>query len=289
MIVRSRVHAVLVALLLSLGLTASARAQQAPLPQPLRPAMPATTPALPAAAGAPALDRLPQIDWTSRALPPPRTATLADPFRHVGGDLARFLSTDTARIVAMGGAVAVMAHPFDRHFVEESREHLRPRGRFDAGNIGGSFLVQTGGAFATLAIGQFTDSPRIASLGADLVRAQFVSQAVVQGVKFATGRTRPDGSNRFAFPSGHTASAAATATVLQQHFGWKAGVPAYAFAAYVASSRMAADKHHLSDVLMGAAIGIAAGRTVTMGVGRTRFDVGVTPTVGGAAVMFTKR
>lgn len=281
MIVRFRVPAVLLALMLHVTLAASARAQ-APLARPLPPA--------PASADAETrLDRLPQIDWTGRADPAPRTATLADPFRHIGADLARFLSTDTARIVAMGGAAALMARPFDRHFVEESREHLRPRGRFEAGNIGGSFLVQTGGAFATLAIGQLTDSPRIASLGADLVRAQLVSQAVVQGVKFATGRTRPDGSNRFAFPSGHTASAAATATVLQRHFGWKAGIPAYAFAAYVASSRMAADRHHLSDVLMGAAVGIAAGRSVTMSVGRTRFDVGVTPTVGGAAVTFTKR
>ncbi len=285
MIVRFRAPSVLLALVLHVTLAASARAQE-PLAQPL-PLPPAPAPASDAAETR--LDRLPQIDWTGRADPAPRTATLADPFRHIGADLTRFLSTDTARIVAMGGAVALMARPFDRHFVEESREHLRPRGRFEAGNIGGSFLVQTGGAFATLAVGQFTDSPRIASLGADLVRAQFVSQAVVQGMKFATGRTRPDGSNHFAFPSGHTASAAATATVLQRHFGWKAGIPAYAFAAYVASSRMAADKHHLSDVLMGAAIGVAAGRSVTMSVGRTRFDVGVTPTIGGAAVMFTKR
>ena len=86
-----------------------------------------------------------------------------------------------------------------------------------------------------------------------------------------------------------TASAFATATVLQGHFGWKAGVPAYAFAGFVAASRMAADKHYLSDVLLGAGIGIAAGRTVTVRVRGERFALGAAPTQGGAMVMFTKR
>lgn len=52
---------------------------------------------------------------------------------------------------------------------------------------------------------------------------------------------------------------------------------------------MSADKHHLSDVLMGAAIGVAAGRTVTVRLAGEKFDVGVAPTVGGAAITFTKR
>ena len=50
---------------------------------------------------------------------------------------------------------------------------------------------------------------------------------------------------------------------------------------------MSANKHHLSDVIMGAAFGIAAAHTVTIGSGRTRFDMGVSPTHGGGAVTFT--
>jgi membrane-associated phospholipid phosphatase len=103
-------------------------------------------------------------------------------------------------------------------------------------------------------------------------------------------RTRPDGSDNVSFPSGHTASAFATASVLQRHYGWKIGVPAYAFGAYVASARLAADKHHLSDVLMGAGIGLVAGRAVTVGMGGQRFDLGVAPTPGrGAMVTFTRK
>jgi hypothetical protein len=52
---------------------------------------------------------------------------------------------------------------------------------------------------------------------------------------------------------------------------------------------MAANKHHLSDVLFGAAIGVAAGRTVTMSLGSTKFDMAVVPVQRGAAISFTRR
>jgi hypothetical protein len=212
-----------------------------------------------------------------------------NPFTSVGRDLQRFFSADTAKIVGVFGAAAAMASTKDRAWVEASQVHLQPATRFEAGNIGGSFLVQTAAAIGTFAVGKATGNTRVSAVGADLLRAQVVSQVVVQGVKFATHRTRPDGSNAQSFPSGHTASAFATATVLNRHFGWKAAIPAYAFAGYVGASRTSANKHHLSDVLMGAAVGISAGRSVTVGMGGAKFDLGVAPTTGGAAVTFRRR
>jgi membrane-associated phospholipid phosphatase len=157
------------------------------------------------------------------------------------------------------------------------------------GNIGGNLYAQLGAGIGTYVIGRATNKPQVALLGGDLIRAQIVSQIFVQGAKFAAERTRPDGSNDFSFPSGHTASAFATATVLQEHFGWKAGLPAYAFAGFVGASRMASNKHYLSDVLVGAGIGIAAGRTVTIRLGGEKFALGAAPTQGGAMVSFTKK
>jgi membrane-associated phospholipid phosphatase len=183
---------------------------------------------------------------------------------------------------------AAVAYSWDQAGVRESQEHLKGS-IFQVGNIGGSFLVQTGAALGTWAVGAVSDNQKTKAVGGDLMRAQFVSQLVVQGVKLATRRERPDGSNNHSFPSGHTASAFATASVLDRHFGWKAGVPAYGFATFVAVSRMSANKHHMSDVIMGAAVGLAAGHAVTVGVGGARFDMGVAPTHGGAAVTFTKR
>jgi membrane-associated phospholipid phosphatase len=110
----------------------------------------------------------------------------------------------------------------------------------------------------------------VASVGGDLIRAQVVAQAMTAGIKLSARRHRPDGGE-FSFPSGHTSVTFATATVVQRHFGWRAGLPAYALASYVAASRVHVKRHFLSDVAFGAVVGVVAGRTVTIGRGRARF------------------
>jgi membrane-associated phospholipid phosphatase len=78
----------------------------------------------------------------------------------------------------------------------------------------------------------------------------------------------------------------ASATVLQRHVGWKAGIPAYAVASYVALSRVQMQKHYLSDVAFGAALGILAARTVTIGHGQG-LQMAPLAAAGGAGVSFT--
>lgn len=55
----------------------------------------------------------------------------------------------------------------------------------------------------------------------------------------------------------------ASTTVLQRHLGWRAALPTYTMASYVAISRLRENRHFLSDVMFGAALDIASGRTVT--------------------------
>ena len=102
----------------------------------------------------------------------------------------------------------------------------------------------------------------------------------------AVGRQRPDGTG-YSFPSGHSSVTFATATVLQRNFGWKVGIPAYGLAAYVAASRVQVERHFLSDVTFGAALGIVAGRSVTIGRGDARFAVSPAVVPGGAGISFT--
>jgi len=119
-----------------------------------------------------------------------------------------------------------------------------------------------------------------------LIRAQVVAETTTLAIKYSVGRVRPDGTG-YSFPSGHAAATFATATVLERHFGWKVGIPAYLVASYVAASRLENRRHYLSDVAFGAALGIAAGRTVTIGRGAARFAVGPMATEGGGGVSFT--
>lgn len=70
---------------------------------------------------------------------------------------------------------------------------------------------------------------------------------------------RPDGSNDKSFPSGHTATAFMTATMLNKEYADKSpwiGVGAYGVATATGLMRMANNKHWLSDVLTGAGIGV---------------------------------
>ena len=83
----------------------------------------------------------------------------------------------------------------------------------------------------------------------------------VQGLKNATNVMRPDGSDNHSFPSGHTATAFMTATMLNKEYGYKSpwiGVGAYSVATATGLMRMANNKHWLSDVMVGAGIGIMA-------------------------------
>ncbi len=86
-----------------------------------------------------------------------------------------------------------------------------------------------------------------------------IMASVVNTMKQTTHVMRPDGSNDHSFPSGHTATAFMTATMLTKEYGHKSpwiGIGAYATAVATGTMRIANNKHWLSDVLTGAGIGI---------------------------------
>jgi hypothetical protein len=56
---------------------------------------------------------------------------------------------------------------------------------------------------------------------------------------------------------------------------------------YVAASRVQVRRHYLSDVVLGATLGVVAGRSVTIGRGDTKFALGPSVVPGGAGVNFT--
>jgi membrane-associated phospholipid phosphatase len=89
------------------------------------------------------------------------------------------------------------------------------------------------------------------------------AQLVTTGLKEAFPETRPDGSDRKSFPSGHTSQAFAAATSLINRQGQSVGIPALAVATFVGFARVQADKHHWYDVMVGAGIGAASGFLIT--------------------------
>ena len=264
------------------GLAVPAWAQE-PLP-PGNPDDSTTAPITPDA------DDTPQVPQPIRPVPPellPISAVqTANVFKLSAGDFKNFFSADTARTMGYVSLVAIATAPWDREGINNGFNI--PTALFESGNLLGQFAFQTTAGFATYGLAKAVGNGKAAVVGRDIVRAQLLSQVMVQTLKYTVRRERPDGSNNQAFPSGHSSSAFATATVLHRHYGWKIGVPAYALGGYIALARMAWNRHHATDVVMGAGFGIAAARTVTMSVAKTRFSVGVQPQAGGASLNFTK-
>jgi undecaprenyl-diphosphatase len=130
-------------------------------------------------------------------------------------------------------------------------------------------LTHLGGARSTLVVGlglvALGGVERRVGLAALL--ANGLSHLLVQVLKRTVARARPchtdgrplaliDLPDPFSFPSGHSAAAFAVAVPLAVAHAWLA--PAVlGLAALVAWSRVALRVHHPSDVLVGAALGIA--------------------------------
>jgi hypothetical protein len=89
--------------------------------------------------------------------------------------------------------------------------------------------------------------------------SNLISALITHGLKETVYKTRPDGTENNSFPSGHTSFAFTNATVLFYEFNNSSPLLAYsgyAFATTTATFRVLNNKHWVSDVLMGAGIGI---------------------------------
>jgi len=87
------------------------------------------------------------------------------------------------------------------------------------------------------------------------LKSLITNTAVTFGLKLAVDKERPDKSDDNSFPSGHTSTAFQGAAFIHKRYGFKYSLPAYAGAVSVGYTRVQADKHHIEDVLAGAAIG----------------------------------
>lgn len=227
------------------------------------------------------IDAAPSLAQTADPGPP----SLGGVVKEMPRDLWRFLSLDTAVVLSLGADAAVIAHTWDDDLADEVDKQATFNNAMAPGHTYGAFSMQAVVGVGMYATGWFARKERLARTGADIMRAQVLSQLYVQAIKFTAQRERPNQLNSHSFPSGHSASAFATASVLQRHYGWKVGVPATAVAAYVATARVHDNYHYLSDVIFGSAMGIAAQRTVTLHAGRYGMTVMPTATRGGAGVI----
>lgn len=119
-------------------------------------------------------------------------------------------------------------------------------------------LVATWGLHAAGVEGQ-SSWKRLAASNA--ISAMFMA-SLTNALKYTVRERRPDGSSSNSFPSGHTATAFMAATILHKEYGqtqspWYS-VAGYSMATATAVGRVLNNRHWVTDVLVGAGVGIIA-------------------------------
>ena len=197
-------------------------------------------------------------------------------------------SRDNLVPLLVGTAATTAALPFDDHVVTRFDDPLYLQGFDGVGNRLGMSIVVGPVIGVSFLASRMTDNAKFQRVTYDLGQGFIVVNTLTTGLKAVTNRQRPDGSNDLSFPSGHTSNSFMWATVVSRHYGWKKALPAYAFASYVGASRLKSRKHHVTDVVAGAALGYIVGRTVTRrgrDAEKRRLRLGVAVPPGGGAAL----
>jgi len=183
---------------------------------------------------------------------------------------ARISKSDAKWLVPFAGVTVValakdnqISHRFD-HAPSFQRTSLK------VSRLGSAYAT-LGSTGALLAVGKLTHNERLGETGARGLQAMLYSTLVMQGMKLATDRTRPykGGDGHFwnggnSFPSGHAMEAFALAKVVSDEYHHKplVKIGVYTLASAISFSRVGAQRHYASDVLVGGAIGYLIGRFV---------------------------
>src|SRR5579862_3309271 len=113
-------------------------------------------------------------------------------------------------------------------------------------------------------VGATTHNAHALETGRLGIEAAVDSEVVMQVLKLATGRMRPNGTDTMSFPSGHSMEAFALAAVMSREYHNKplVVIGSYGFATAVGLARVGALEHFPTDVVAGAVIGELIGQYV---------------------------
>lgn len=92
-----------------------------------------------------------------------------------------------------------------------------------------------------------------------LIKSEAITLGLVHLIKHTSKLPRPDTGARTSFPSGHTAQAFVAATFMHKEYGHKSvwySIAGYTFAGATGILRVLNNRHYVSDVFVGAGMGI---------------------------------
>ena len=90
------------------------------------------------------------------------------------------------------------------------------------------------------------------------IKAFILNEALTFGLKYTIKKERPDHSDKYSFPSGHTSTTFQSASFIHRRYGFKYSIPAYVLAGFTAYSRVQTKKHDGWDILGGVIVGVGS-------------------------------
>jgi hypothetical protein len=207
------------------------------------------------------------------------------PNRLLDDSRVTFINSGNAATLLDAGAASVLMHTegLDRHIADHFEDHdtFGRSGDRALFNIGSPYAhLPVAGLWYGLSTLSKDDLNRQRSL--TLLSALAITDTTTLALKGIAHNDRPNG-DKWSWPSGHTSSSFAVASVLHEYYGWQVGIPAYAVAGIVGWRMMDVGDHWASDVLFGATLGFVVGHTLAGNhAGMEQAGIELTPYFGNA-------
>jgi hypothetical protein len=167
------------------------------------------------------------------------------------------------------GVALILRNNVDDHVAQDVRQHGPYGGGFTdtVAHFGDPFMVQIpliAGLYATSLLQQNEDLHELSTTMFASFNLSIVGSLALQ---YATGTHRSDGGafdsiQDHGFPSAPAATSFAFAAVIDERYGWRGGVPAYITAGLIGWSEIDQNQRQVSDVVFGAALGYAIGKSI---------------------------
>lgn len=185
------------------------------------------------------------------------------PQRIIQDSKESFLRPDNLSILLLAGGASVALHGSgaDEKVADNFEDNHIFHGFADESlNIAGHPWTHFGASALWYAVSRKNHDDFNMERAEAMVSALAVTNVMTFSLKAIRNNDSPNGKD-WAWPSGHTASSFTVASMLDEFYGPKVGLPAYAFASLIAYRMLDTGDHWTSDVVFGAAIGWVVGHT----------------------------
>ncbi len=167
--------------------------------------------------------------------------------------------------VALGGSLAIRSNLDDN----VRRYTARSPNRWGDASVGigkfGEAQFQIPALLLLYSYSKYQKNDHLHDVSVSLLSAYTMTALSTVAIKAIANTERPSdrwSNGQYGFPSFHTSTNFAMAAVIEEYYGLRAGIPAYALAGLVGWSRIDERDHDLSDVVFGAALGYVIGKSI---------------------------